>query len=184
MREALKDGFVSVEMFLCILVGLPGVGKTHLKFLLLNKLPPRLRTSTNCAEAPIRIEIRTITGTRLQTFGGQWKEVDNTEMYDIVAQMIIVAESNDSNPPLDQVEEERTPKQTMSIVTRIISWMKQHSSKSATAPSVQGAYVQFVSPKDDISALPESYESDMGQSCSSHNKVETSRSCGSSIFNP
>ena len=59
LLEALKDGFVKVVILLCVLLGLPGVGKTHLKFLLLNEQPSYLQTSTNCAEAPVRIEIRT-----------------------------------------------------------------------------------------------------------------------------
>ena len=67
LDEALKEGFVEVAVLVCIVLGLPGVGKTHLKFLLLDKLPPSLRTSTICAETPIRIKIRTISGTKFKT---------------------------------------------------------------------------------------------------------------------
>ena len=148
-------------MFLCILVGLPGVGKTHLKFLLLNEQPPYLRTSTNCAEAPVRIEIRTITGTRLQTIGGRWQEVGDTEMFDVVAEMILVAEPDLDIPPLERdipppEEKEKSPKPSMSIFARMFSWMKQHKSTStSTAPTsssdsetseVQGARAQTVPP--------------------------------------
>ena len=156
MLEALKDGFVKVVMFLCILLGLPGVGKTHLKFLLLNEQPPYLRTSTNCAEAPIRIEIRTITGTRLQTIGGRWQEVGDTEMFDVVAEMILVAEPDLDIPPLEQdipppEEKEKSPKsqkQSKGIFARMFSWMKRHNSKStsATPTEVGDACAQAVSP--------------------------------------
>ena len=37
MLEALKDGFVKVVILLCILLGLPDDGKTHLKLMLLNE---------------------------------------------------------------------------------------------------------------------------------------------------
>ena len=92
MNEALKQGFVEVLVFVCIVLGLPGVGKTHLKFLLLDKLPPRLRSSTICAETPIRIEIRTVSGTRIQNLDGIWNEVDDTGMLDVVAKMILAVE--------------------------------------------------------------------------------------------
>ena len=127
MLEALKDGFVKVVILLCILLGLPGVGKTHLKFLLLNKQPPYLRTSTNCAEAPIRIEIRTITGTRLQTIGDRWKEVGDTEMFDVVAEMILVADSNmdiqllEDIPHLEEEKAPEPPKQFESIFAKMFS---------------------------------------------------------------
>ena len=125
-------------ILLCILLGLPGVGKTHLKFLLLNEQPPYLRTSTNCAEAPIRIEIRTITGTRLQTIRGRWKEVNDAEMFDVVAKMILVAESNIDIPPLEKegiVFE--PPKQSKSVITKIISWVKR--SNSSSGADIHGA---------------------------------------------
>ena len=125
-------------MFLCILLGLPGVGKTHLKFLLLNEQPPYLRTSTNCAEAPIRIEIRTITGTRLQTIGGRWQEVGDTEMFDVVAEMILLAESNIDIPPLEKIGKAPEPqKQSKSVFAKMFSWVKRSSSAKDRGASAQ-----------------------------------------------
>ena len=144
LLEALKDGFVKVVILLCILLGLPGVGKTHLKFLLLNEQPPCLRTSTNCVEPPVRIEIRTITGTRLQTIGGRWKEVGDTEMFDVVAEMILVAESNVDIQPIEKQEEvSEPPKQPVSIFAKIISWVKKSGSSSEA--EVRGATAQALS---------------------------------------
>ena len=94
LDEALKEGFVEVVVLVCIVLGLPGVGKTHLKFLLLDKLPPSLRTSTICAETPIRIEIRTISGTKIQNIKGKWNEVDDEGMIDVVARMILTVKPN------------------------------------------------------------------------------------------
>ena len=104
LLEALQHGFVTVVMLLCIVQGLPGVGKTHLKFLLLDQEPPHLRTSTNCAEAPVRIEIGTVTGTRIKTIGGRWQVVDDEDMFDVVAEMILLAEP-ESISEVDHLEE-------------------------------------------------------------------------------
>ena len=82
-----------MRYIVCITVGLPGVGKTCLKFLLMGQPPPELRSSTICAEAPVRIEVqvRAISDIKLRASGEQWIEVDNEGMLEIVAQMIILA---------------------------------------------------------------------------------------------
>ena len=81
-----------MRYIVCITVGLPGVGKTCLKFLLMGQPPPELRSSTICAEAPIRIEVqvRAISDIKLRASGEQWIEVDNEGMLEIVARMIIL----------------------------------------------------------------------------------------------
>ena len=107
LDEALKDGFVEVIIVVCIVLGQPGVGKTHLKYLLLDRRPPHLRSSTICAETPVRVEIRTISGTKIQNIRGQWKEVSDDDMLDIVAKMILLAE-----PRLHQKSEQ-------SIITKV-----------------------------------------------------------------
>ena len=92
LDEALKDGIVEVIIVVCIVLGQPGVGKTHRKYLLLDMRPPHLRSSTICAETPVRVEIRTVSGTKVQNIQGQWKEVSDDDMLDIVAKMILLAE--------------------------------------------------------------------------------------------
>ena len=81
-----------MRYIVCITVGLPGVGKTCLKFLLMGEPPPELRNSTICAETPIKIEIqlRAISDIKLRASGEQWIEVDNERMLEIVARMIIL----------------------------------------------------------------------------------------------
>ena len=101
LDEALKDGFVGVTIVVCIVLGQPGVGKTHLKYLLLDRRPPHLRNSTICAETPVRVEIRTVSGTKIQNIRGKWKEVSDEDMLDIVAKMILLAE-----PQLSQKSEQ------------------------------------------------------------------------------
>ena len=92
---------MEVVIVVCIILGQPGVGKTHVKYLLLDKRPPQLRSSTICAETPVRIEIRTVSGSRVQNIRGQWKEVSDEEMLDIVARMILEA-----RPQLSQRSEQ------------------------------------------------------------------------------
>ena len=92
---------MEVIIVVCIVLGQPGVGKTHLKYLLLDRRPPRLRSSTRCAETPVRVEIRTVSGAKIQNIRGQWKEVSDEDMLDIVAKMILLAE-----PQLHQKSEQ------------------------------------------------------------------------------
>ena len=134
LNEALKDGYVEVVIIVCIVLGLPGVGKTHLKFLLLDQRPPHLRTSTICAETPVRIEIRTITGTRMQTIEGKWSEIDNEDMFDVVAEMILLAEpesSNESQPQTyyddddDAAPQKRSKKSN--VFARLINRLRKRS---------------------------------------------------------
>ena len=84
---------MKMRYIVCIIIGLPGVGKTCLKFLLMGLPPPELRSSTICAETPIRIEVqvRAISDIKLRASGEQWVEVDNEGMLEIVARMIILA---------------------------------------------------------------------------------------------
>ena len=101
LDDALKEGFAEVVIVVCIIVGQPGVGKTHVKYLLLDKRPPHLRSSTICAETPVRIEVRSVSGSRVQNIRGNWKEVSDEEMLDIVARMILQVE-----PQLSQKSEQ------------------------------------------------------------------------------
>ena len=142
LLEAMKAGFVRVVMFLCFILGMPGVGKTNLKCLLLNQDPPQQRTSTNCAEAPVRIEIRNVTGTKVQTTGGRWHDVDNEEMFDIIANMILVADP-ESRIEVDLMEEEavhsKQPKTSNTFFSRIRNWMKRNSKPKNTDSNEEGA---------------------------------------------
>jgi hypothetical protein len=131
LEEALKDGYVEVVIIVCIVLGLPGVGKTHLKFLLLDQRPPHLRTSTICAETPVRIEIRTITGTRVQTVEGKWSEIDDEEMFDVVAEMILLAEPDSSSEIQPQATDDsvaaaQKPK-AKSVFTRLVNRLRKRS---------------------------------------------------------
>ena len=54
LEEALKHGSVQCRTVVCLLVGVAGAGKTHMKHILLRMKPPKSRTSTPLAEKPVR----------------------------------------------------------------------------------------------------------------------------------
>ena len=50
----MNKGYVETSVTKCLILGAAGVGKTHLKHLLLKKDPPRQRVSTGLADNPVR----------------------------------------------------------------------------------------------------------------------------------
>ena len=115
------------------------MGKTNLKCLLLDQDPPQQRTSTNCAEAPVRVEIRNVRGTKVQTTGGRWQDVDNEGMFDIIANMILEADP-ESRIEVDLVEDEpvhsKQPKSSNTFFSRIRNWIKRSSVPHASPQSL------------------------------------------------
>ena len=93
LNEALSHGYIGVTILVCIVLGQAGVGKTSMKYLLLDQRPPHLRNSTICAETPMRIHLRRVSQSRIQNLEGQWKEVKDEELLETVARMILLAES-------------------------------------------------------------------------------------------
>ena len=116
LDEAMKAGFVEVIIIVCVVLGQPGVGKTCIKYLLLDQRPPHLRSSTICAETPLRIEIKRMSEARIQTLKGNWKEVKGEEMLEIVARMILLAEQ-DVSPVMKQEN----------VLTKIVNWITKQS---------------------------------------------------------
>ena len=53
-EEAMTKGYVETSVTKCLILGAAGVGKTHLKHLLLKKDPPEQRASTGLADNPVR----------------------------------------------------------------------------------------------------------------------------------
>ena len=138
LDEAMQAGFVGITIIACIVLGQAGVGKTCMKYLLLDQRPPHLRSSTICAETPLRIEIKRISETKIQSLKGNWKEVDSEEMLDIIAKMILLAE-RDTSPCLDDghksVKEAtvKITKHQKNVLTKIVHWIKKHSKEDVLA---------------------------------------------------
>ena len=80
-EEAMKQGYIEVNIIKCLLFGTAGVGKTCLLQLLLDVLPPTLRQSTACIEQAIR-PICMKCGI---DSGGEWQKVDSDRLRDLLA---------------------------------------------------------------------------------------------------
>ena len=154
LDDAMMAGFVGVTIIVCVVLGQPGVGKTCIKYLLLDQRPPCLRSSTICAETPIRIEIKRLSEARIQTLEGNWKEVKGEEMLETVARMILLAE-RDTCSPLDgeTTAKEATGKDTKkkkNVLTKIVNWIAKHSKEDASGSKKAGASrVAEATSKDD-----------------------------------
>ena len=136
LDEAMTAGFVGVTIVVCVVLGPPGVGKTCIKCLLFDQRPPHLRSSTICAETPIRIEIKRMSEARIQTLKGNWKEVKGEQMLDTVARMILLAEQDPSSPlDTEIITKEATVKVTTkqkNVLTKIINWITKHYKEDAS----------------------------------------------------
>ena len=93
----MRKGRVSVRIIKAVLIGAAGVGKTHLKFLLLGRNAPTLRISTPVAESPIRC----VSGTRIQLLDGGWTVIHEEDLEEILATHIPVV--------CDELTDEATP---------------------------------------------------------------------------
>eukprot|EP00731_Ephydatia_muelleri_P012659 Em0006g1553a len=65
-EEAMSKGYVETSVTKCLILGAAGVGKTHLKHLLLKKDPPQQRVSTGLADNPVRAISFSLAGVSVQ----------------------------------------------------------------------------------------------------------------------
>eukprot|EP00731_Ephydatia_muelleri_P004238 Em0002g414a len=65
-EEAMSKGYVETSVTKCLILGAAGVGKTHLKHLLLKKDPPGQRVSTGVADNPARAISFSLAGVSVQ----------------------------------------------------------------------------------------------------------------------
>ena len=86
--EAMEKGYAECSTIRCLIHGSAGVGKTHVKHLLLKMRPPELRTSTGIADNPVRAVTLSAVGVSKQD-EDDWHVLDGD--YDLmrtVSQMI------------------------------------------------------------------------------------------------
>ena len=62
----MTKGYVETSVTKCLILGAAGVGKTHLKHLLLKKDPPQQRVSTGLADNPVRAISFSLAGVSVQ----------------------------------------------------------------------------------------------------------------------
>ena len=98
----MQHGYVNTRIIKSVFTGPPGVGKTSLKFLLLGKPPPGLRTSTPCAERPVRV--RVVSGTRIQLYIGGWKVVDEHELLEMLSGAIPILCDESTEDQVELIE--------------------------------------------------------------------------------
>ena len=157
LDEAMKEGSVEVIIIVCILLGQAGVGKTSLKYLLLDQRPPDLRSSTICAETPVRIEFRPVSEAMYQSLGGNWKEVKDKGALDIIARMILMADLDDTlfaeidaaeagiNPAVvSGANAKAVPRKSRGILTKITDWLLNRTSKDNSAAKAEASSAEKV----------------------------------------
>ena len=173
LDEALKVGYIECELFVAILVGPAGVGKTCLLHLLLGKKPPLFRSSTGVAESPVTIQIRAVSGSKIEVFlGGKWEEITSENMLPKLAHYIskgfttsdvggqgnplpkdveeCLEQLSRNSPPGDQGDTSATPEG--SAATPTMNPPLQHESTSAAIEkiieSVMGELRKLMSSED------------------------------------
>ena len=82
--DAMKAGYVTVNVINALILGMAGVGKTSFKHILLGLQPPDIRSSTPLADAPIQIHVRNVSGVRVQTGESGWKPVEGDDLQKII----------------------------------------------------------------------------------------------------
>ena len=87
-QEAIKDGYVKLNIINMLLSGVAGSGKTSLKLLLTDKPPPPQRNSTPCMEKPVRVNIRPVSSSKIQSTGRGWVETSQEKLLSLLAQII------------------------------------------------------------------------------------------------
>ena len=97
--DAMKAGYVTMNVSNALILGMAGVGKTLIKHILLGLLPPDVRSSTPLADAPIQIHIRDVSGVKVQTGQSGWKPVEGDELQKIVIDTISTIVSNFKDVP-------------------------------------------------------------------------------------
>ena len=168
LDEAMKNGSVEVVIIVCILLGQAGVGKTSLKYLLLDQRPPDLRSSTICAETPVRIEFRPVSEAMYQSLGGNWKEVKDKGALDIVARIILIADLDDTlfaeidaaeagiNPTVvsgaDVKAAKKVPRKSKGILAKITNWLKKRNKDESSSTKTEASSAEKV---DTSASAPE-----------------------------
>ena len=82
----MAKGYVETSVTKCLIIGAAGVGKTHLKHLLLMEEPPKKRVSTGVADNPVRAVSCTLTGVREGE--DKWFTVNNEELLEMIGAAI------------------------------------------------------------------------------------------------
>jgi len=161
LKQAMRKGRVSVRIIKAVLIGAAGVGKTHLKFLLLGQKANSIRTSTPVAEAPVRC----VSGTRIQLFDGGWKVIKEEDLEKILATHIplVCDELPDEVTPVELFDTLFQQQQSSDAVQNKATSTSQEqatasSQNTPTAPDQNTAFSQEqATPAFQDQAIPRSW---------------------------
>ena len=95
-EEAIKQGSVQMSIIKCLVLGIAGVGKTHLKRLLLSENTDGLtgRVSTGLADNPVQAivgSVKSILAGVDENDTGRWEVMDDTKLMEVLANAYQVA---------------------------------------------------------------------------------------------
>ena len=86
VEKALRKGYVDTDLTTCLVSGAPGSGKTHLRYLLYQQLPPPTRISTAVIEEAHTAIISSLDSEDPED--SQWKFVQRGDLKNMVAEEI------------------------------------------------------------------------------------------------
>ena len=131
LEDALKHGFVRLQIIKVVLMGVAGAGKTHVKYLLLGENPPVLRVSTALAEAPIRAISHAVIGQIRETT--KWFRVSDDDVKELLAKAL------KAGVPLEQEEDsqstrQKAKKQVKKQNKKVKNWFRNRVMRQARTP--------------------------------------------------
>ena len=104
--EAMKEGFVTVEITTVLLFGMAGTGKTSTKNLLLGLPPPKVRDSTPVATSAERIltnrKVRHISETKAHIIEENWKQITINELEKLIVAIMHHHHRDSHDAPLTE----------------------------------------------------------------------------------
>ena len=113
-EEAIKAGYVTVQIKNVLLFGMAGAGKTSVQNLIFGLPPPEVRSSTPLADAPRRV-IRNVSRVKVQAGDGSWKPVTSEELEQMVIDSIRLFSDKSKEVPEDlEMKLKSLPQKTLS----------------------------------------------------------------------
>ncbi|XP_064394889.1 uncharacterized protein LOC135342162 isoform X2 [Halichondria panicea] len=127
--EAMKHGYVLVNIVNMLVFGPAGTGKTNLKHLLTDKPPPLQRESTPCMEKPVRI--RPVSNSKFKSTGRGWEEMSQPKLRKLLAEIIAKLPKESADPSTASRVAKSLKKMT---TTELISGSDEQISDSISSP--------------------------------------------------
>ena len=135
----MAKGYVETSVTKCLILGAAGVGKTHLKHLLLKENPPDKRVSTGVADNPVRAVSCTLTG--VGESEDDWFRVNNEELLQMIGNTIKTRNISYAQS-LDSVIQQ-LPKMPINMTEANIDIPKETSEQSK-AEALQNQMIQCI----------------------------------------